>query len=556
MAGVRAAGGGGGGPDGRSGTAHVIGASALGTVFEWYDFFLYGSLAGYIAVHFFSGVDETTGFILALATFAVGFVVRPVGALFFGRIGDRVGRKNTFLATLVLMGLSTFLVGLLPGYGTLGLAAPLLLVGLRLLQGLAIGGEFGGAYIYVAEHAPEHRRGLYTGWISATAVSGLVLSLVVILSTRLAMTPEAFSAWGWRVPFLASAILLGISVWVRMRLQESPVFRRMKSEQRLSRAPLSEAFLEWRNCRFVVIAIFGAVMGQAVTFYTTTFYAMFFLERIARVDPAAVTVIVACAFLVAAPFVLVTGWLSDRVGRKPVLLTGLALSALLYFPLFGALLEAANPALARARVDAPVVVRAAPAECSLQFDPVGRRSFHATSCDVVKSFLARAGVNYVTEPLAAAGPARLEIGEVSLAAPDAASLAGPGRDGVVGGFQARAQAALDAAGYRAGAELSRAGSIRVAAILVLLLAIASFCGGSYGVLLVELFPARYRYSAVSVAQNVGNGWFGGLLPAIAFTIVAATGNVFAGLWYPVLIAAACFCVALVALPETRGRPIH
>jgi len=535
---------------------HVIGASALGTVFEWYDFFLYGSLASTIAAHFFSGVDQVTGFILALATFAVGFVVRPVGALFFGRIGDRVGRKNTFLATLVLMGLSTFLVGLLPGYGTLGLAAPLMLVGLRLLQGLAIGGEFGGAYIYVAEHAPAHRRGLYTGWISATAVSGLLLSLVVILATRLALSPEEFAAWGWRVPFLASAILLGISVWIRMRLQESPVFRQMKAEQRLSRAPLSEAFLEWRNCRFVVIAILGAVMGQAVTYYTSTFYAMFFLERIARVDPMTVTVIAACAFLVAAPFVLFTGWLSDRIGRKPVLLTGLGLSALLYFPLFGALLDTANPALARARVDAPVVVRAVPADCSLQFDPVGRRNFHATSCDVVKSFLARAGVNHSQEPLAAAGPARLEIGGTVLSAPDPATLAGNAGASAVADFESRAQAALDAAGYRAGAELSLGDSVRVVAILLCLLALASFCGGAYGILLVELFPARYRYSAVSVAQNVGNGWFGGLLPALAFTIVAATGNVFAGLWYPVGVAAACFVVALLAVPETRGRPIH
>jgi len=545
----------GGRPQRASGTVHVIGASALGTVFEWYDFFLYGSLASYIAVHFFSSVDETTGFILALATFAVGFVVRPVGALFFGRIGDLVGRKNTFLATLALMGLATFLVGLLPGYATLGLAAPLLLVGLRLLQGLAIGGEFGGAYIYVAEHAPEGRRGLYTGWISATAVSGMLLSLIVILSTRLALSAEEFSAWGWRVPFLVSVILLGISLWIRMRLNESPVFRQMKAEQRLSHSPLSEAFLEWRNCRFVAIAIFGAVMGQAVTFYTSTFYAMFFLERVARVEPMTVTVLVACALLIAAPFVLVTGWLSDRIGRKPVLLAGLGLAALLYIPLFGALLDAANPSLANARVDAPVIVRAAPAECSLQFDPVGRKSFHATSCDVVKSLLARAGINHSTEPLAAAVPAQLEIGETVLAAPDAATLAGRGRAAAVDAFQARAQAALEAAGYRAGAELSRAEAVRVVAILLALLAIASFCGGAYGILLVELFPARFRYSAVSVAQNVGNGWFGGLLPAIAFTIVAATGNVFAGLWYPVLVSAACFLIALVALPETRGRSI-
>jgi len=538
-----------------SSPAHVIGASALGTIFEWYDFFLYGSLAGYIAAHFFSGVNETTGFIFALATFAVGFIVRPVGAMLFGRIGDLAGRKNTFLVTLALMGLSTFLVGVLPGYGTLGIAAPLALVALRIVQGLAIGGEYGGAIIFVAEHAPAHRRGLYTSWIPATAVAGLLLSLVVILATRIAMAPEAFTDWGWRVPFLISILLLGISLWIRLQLHESPVFGRMKAEQRLSKAPLSEAFLEWRNCRLVLLALFGSVMGQAVTYYTATFYALFFLERIAHVESTTATLLVGSALAIGIPLVLAAGWLGDRIGRKPILLAGLVLAVLLYFPLFGALLKAANPELWTARIDSPVVVRAAPGGCSLQFDPVGRKHFDSSACDVVKSLLAHEGVSHSMEPVAATGEAQLVIGERVLAAPDAAVLAGPGNADAVARFEAGAKEALAAAGYRAEADPARTSPVRVVAILVCLLAIGALCNGAYGVMLVELFPARIRYSAVSVAQNVGNGWFGGLLPAIAFTIVAATGNVFAGLWYPVAISAICFVVALVALPETRGRPI-
>lgn len=539
-----------------TGSTHVIGASSLGTVFEWYDFFLYGSLATHIAAHFFSGVDETTGFIFALATFAVGFVVRPVGALVFGRIGDLAGRKNTFLITLALMGLSTFLVGVLPGYDAIGLAAPLTLVALRMVQGLAIGGEYGGAIIFVAEHAPVERRGLYTSWIPATAVTGLLLSLVVILATRLALAPGSFADWGWRVPFLLSVILLGISLWIRLQLHESPVFSRMKAEQRLSKAPLSEAFLDRGNRRLVLAAVFGSVMGQAVTYYTSTFYALFFLERIARVDATRVTLLVGCALAIGIPLVLAAGWLCDRIGRKPVLLAGLGLAALLYFPLFGALLDAANPALANARLDAPVVVRAAPEGCSLQFDPIGRKRFRSSACDVVKSLLAREGVSHSTEPLAEPGSAQLVVGERVLAAPDAAALAGPGGAEAVRRFETDAKVALAAAGYRAEADPTRTNPVQVVAILVGLLAIGALCSGAYGVLLVELFPARFRYSAVSVAQNVGNGWFGGLLPAIAFTIVAATGNVFAGLWYPVAICGISFVVALFALPETRGRPIH
>lgn len=540
---------------GRAESRRVIGGSALGTLFEWYDFFLYGSLASHIAAHFFAGVNEAAGFILALATFAAGFVVRPVGALVFGRIGDRTGRKNTFLITLSLMGVSTFLVGLLPGYETLGPVAPALLVALRLAQGLAIGGEFGGAVIFVAEHAPAQRRGQFTSWIPTTAVAGLLLSLVVITATRAAMSQDAFSDWGWRVPFLVSVVLLGISLWIRWRLRESPVFLRMQAERRLSPSPLSEAFLEWRNCRLVLLAVFGIVMGQAVGYYTATFYAFFFLEKIARVDPAIVTPIVMGALAVSIPVALGAGWLSDRVGRKPVLLAGIGLGALLYFPAFGALLDAANPALAQARRGAPVVVLAAPGDCSLLFEPVLGRSHHSSSCDVVKAFLAHAGISHVTRPLAAPGPAQLAVGGRVLTAPPAGLLTGPESRTAIAEFEVQARAALVAAGYREAADPARIDVLRILAILAILMSLASVPTSVAPTLLVELFPARFRYSAVAVAQNVGNGWFGGLLPAIAFTIVAATGDMFAGLWYPVAIAAACFAVGLLAIPETRGRAI-
>jgi MFS family permease len=538
---------------GQSAPSHVIGASALGTLFEWYDFFLYGSLASYIAAHFFSAVDPTTGFIFALATFAVGFIVRPLGALLFGRIGDLTGRKNTFLATLTLMGLATVLVGVLPGYESIGIAAPVTLVILRILQGLAIGGEFGGAIVYVAEHAPADRRGLHTSWIPATAIGGLLLSLVVIMATRAAMTPDGFAGWGWRVPFLVSIVLLGISLWIRLRLHESPVFRRMKESRSLSRAPLRELFLQWRNVRYLLIGTFGCVAGQAVLFYASTFYAFFFVERIARVDGSTVPLLAGSALALGAPLVLLSGWLSDRIGRRPVLLGGLLLAVLGYFPLFEALLTAANPALARAQQESPVVVHAARDDCSLQFDPLGNRRYDARSCDIVKSLLARTGVGHATEPLDVPGPARLEIGGWSIVAPDPSALSGDELAAAIAQFQSGAQRALEAAGYRAEADPADIDRLRVIGILVLLLCIAALATGSYGALLVELFPARIRYSAVSFPQNFGNGWFGGLLPAVAFTIVAATGNVFAGLWYPVGVAALCLVVGAFGLPETRGR---
>jgi MFS family permease len=537
------------------GAAQVIGASALGTLFEWYDFYLYGALASTFAAHFFSAVEGPTAFIFALATFAVGFIVRPVGALLFGRLGDLVGRKVTFLATLAIMGLSTFLVGLLPGYAAIGVAAPVLLVTLRVLQGLAIGGEFGGAIVYVAEHAPAGRRGLYTSFVPAMAMAGLLLSLAVIAATRAAMTAGEFSAWGWRVPFLVSIVLLGISLWIRLRLRESPVFRRLQEGRTLSRAPVAETLAQRANLKLVLAALFGAVVGQAILFYVGTFYAYYFLERVARVDGLTVTLLSGAALLVGAPLVVAGGWLADRVGRKPVLLGAVALAAILYFPLFGALLSAANPALAEARQESPVVVRADAADCSLQFDPLGRRRFDQRSCDVVKAFLGRAAVGHSTLPLAVPGPARLEIGDASIPAPDSAALAGGARAAAIEAFEREAQAALDAAGYSAQADPAAVDRPRVFAILVALLALAALATGAYAGLLVELFPARIRYTALSFPQNVGNGWFGGLLPAIAFTIVAATGDVFAGLWYPVGLAALGFFVGWLALPETRGRAV-
>ena len=534
----------------------IIVASAVGTMFEWYDFFLYGALASVIAAHFFSAVDETTAFIFALAAFAVGFIVRPLGALVFGRIGDIVGRKNTFLVTLTLMGLATVAVGLLPGYAMIGLAAPVILVILRILQGLAIGGEFGGAIIYVAEHAPDGKRGLHTAFIPATAMAGLLLSLVVIMATRASMEPEVFAEWGWRVPFLMSLILLVISLWIRMKLSESPVFQRMKAEAATSKAPLAESFLRWENLKSVLIVLFGSVAGQAVLFYTTTFYALYFLEKTAKLDGLTTTTLLAIALAIAAPLVVFFGWLSDRIGRKPLIIGGLALGALLFMPLFGALLAAANPSLAAARAMSPVVVHADPATCSFQFDPLGRNKFQSTSCDIVKTHLARAGVSCETQPGPRAAPARVTIGARSLTAPDPAAVPEAERAAAITAFASELSVALADAGYAAKADPAAINRPLVIALLVALLGIAAMITGPYSVQLVEMFPARIRYSALSFPQNFGNGWFGGFMPATAFAIVAATGDVFAGLWYPVIIAGAACIIGLIFLPETRGRPIR
>jgi MFS family permease len=534
----------------------VIGASSLGTMFEWYDFFLYGALATYIARHFFSGASETTGFIFALAAFAAGFIVRPLGALVFGRIGDVVGRKNTFLVTMGVMGLSTFIVGLLPGFAAIGVAAPVMLVVLRLLQGLAIGGEYGGAAIYVAEHAPDRKRGLHTSWIQTTAAFGLLLSLLVIMTTRALMPAAAFESWGWRIPFLISIFLLAISVWIRMRLNESPVFQRMKAEGETSKAPYKESFARWPNLKLVLIALFGCVAGQAVTFYTGTFYALYYLERILKVDGLTANILMAWALMLGAPLYVLFGWLSDRIGRKRIIMAGLALAALLYFPLFKALTAAANPALAAAQASAPVTVYADPADCSFQFDPVGRTKFDRKSCDIAKSTLARASVAYANAKTSPDELTRIEIGGRSVTAPIVGGLSDIERAAAIAAFQKEISAALAEVGYPATADPDSINRPLVILLVVLLLMITTMCYGPMAALLVELFPARIRYTSMSAPYHIGNGWFGGLMPTTAFAIIAATGDIYAGLWYPVAIAAGTLAVGLFLLPETLGRHVE
>ncbi len=532
----------------------VILASSLGTIFEWYDFYLYGLLAIIISSQFFSGVNEATGFILALGAFAAGFAVRPFGALVFGRLGDLVGRKYTFLITMGLMGFATFMVGVLPGYASIGVAAPVILVLLRMLQGLALGGEYGGAATYVAEHAPTSKRGFYTSFIQTTATLGLFAALLVVLGVRTMVGEEAFKAWGWRIPFLVSVVLLGISLWIRMQLEESPVFQRMKAEGKQSKAPLTEAFGHWRNLRLVLVALIGAVAGQAVVWYTGQFYALFFLEKMMKVDGATTNTLIAIALLLATPFFVVFGWLSDRVGRKPIILAGCLLAAVTYFPLFDALQKAANPALHAAQKDAPVTVAADPATCSTQFDPVGKNRFDGSACDVAKAFLAKSGVNY--RNVAAPGAtATVTIGDRRITVADPAPLGGDARKALVTAFQDEAKAALAAAGYPNEADPARIDKPRVIAILFLLVLYVTMVYGPIAALLVELFPTRIRYTAMSLPYHIGNGWFGGFLPTIAFALVAATGDITFGLWYPILVAGLTVVVGLLFLPETFRRDI-
>jgi len=531
--------------DGRVGNKEfkVIAASSLGTIFEWYDFYLYGLLATIITAQFFSGVNETTGFILALAAFAAGFFVRPFGALVFGRIGDLVGRKNTFLVTMFIMGGSTFAVGLLPNYETAGVAAPLMLVGLRLLQGLALGGQYGGAAIYVAEHAPEGKRGFFTSFIQTTATLGLFASLLMVIGTRAALGEEDFAEWGWRLPFYASAILLGVSLWIRLQLDESPVYKKMKEEGATSKAPLTEAFGNWKNLRWVLVALLGAVAGQAVVWYTGQFYALFYLERILKVDGATANILIAVALLIGTPFFVFFGWLSDRIGRKPIIMTGCALAAILYFPLFTALTAAANPALAEASAKSPVVVSTALDECSIQFDPIGKTTFDTNGCDIAKSALAKAGVPYTDDWLYdTPGLAQVHVGERTV-------------DVFPGSDIKQLEAALAEAGYPAKADPAAIDKPLVIAILTVLVLFVTMVYGPIAALLVELFPSRIRYTAMSLPYHIGNGWFGGFLPAIAFAMVAASGNIYYGLWYPVTVAVLTLVVGLLFLPETFRRHI-
>jgi MFS family permease len=532
----------------------VIIASSAGTIFEWYDFYLAGSLAANISTAFFSGVNPAAAFIFTLLGFAAGFAVRPFGALVFGHFGDLVGRKYTFLVTMTVMGVATFVVGLIPDYSRVGIIAPIAFVACRLLQGLALGGEYGGAATYVAEHAPEGRRGFFTSWIQITATFGLFLSLVVILVLRQSMSPEEFTAWGWRIPFLISVLLLGVSLWIRLQLAESPAFTRIKAEGTQSRAPLKEAFGTSKNLRIVLIALFGATAGQAVVWYTGQFYALFFLTQTLKMDGATANLAIAAALLIATPFFVVFGSLSDRIGRKPIILAGCVLAALTYFPLFHALASAVNPALVAAQERAPVTVIADPAECSFQFNPVGTASF-TSSCDVAKSFLARNAVNYANEAAPAGTIARIRIGDQELPSVDARG-GGPDAAKRTDAFNAAATEAIRAHGYPAAADPARINMPLVIAILTVLVLYVTMVYGPIAALLVELFPTRIRYSGMSLPYHIGNGWFGGFLPATAFAIVAATGNIFSGLWYPIAVALFTFVIGLLFLPETRNRDIY
>ena len=530
----------------------VILASSLGTVFEWYDFYLYGALSAVISRQFFSGVNETTGFIFALLAFAAGFFVRPFGALVFGRLGDMIGRKHTFLITIVIMGLSTALVGLLPSYATIGVAAPIILIALRLLQGLALGGEYGGAATYVAEHAPPGRRGFYTSWIQTTATLGLFLSLLVILLCRV-LLGEDFDTWGWRIPFLLSIVLLGISVYIRLQLQESPAFLEIRNEGALSKAPLTEAFGNWSNMKIVLLALFGATAGQAVVWYGGQFYALFFLEKILQVESRSANLVIAAALLIGTPFFIVFGALSDRIGRKAVVMTGCALAALTYFPAFKALTAFANPALERAVATAPVTVIADPADCSLQFDPVGRKAF-TNSCDVAKAALAKAGVPYVNAPAAKGSVARVQLGRDE--SPLIAAFDGRALDSAT--FKARSSAftteltgTLRAAGYPAKADMAQVNFPMLILVCSWLMLLVTMVYGPIAAWLVDLFPTRIRYTSMSLPYHIGNGWFGGFLPVTSFAIVAATGDIYAGLWYPIVIATVTVLIGTLFLRNTR-----
>ena len=512
----------------------IIFASSLGTVFEWYDFFLYGALATVLSKQFFAGVNDTTAFIFALMAFAAGFLVRPFGALVFGRLGDMIGRKYTFLMTIILMGLSTFAVGLLPTYASIGIAAPIMLVVLRMLQGLALGGEYGGAATYVAEHAAPGKRGFNTSWIQSTATLGLLLSLLVVLSCRY-LTGDQFEVWGWRLPFLLSIVLLGISTWIRMSMHESPAFVKMKAEGKTSKSPIRESFGKWENLKIVLIALFGINAGQAVTFYTAQFYVLFFLTQMLKMDPAQANLLLIISVVIGAPFFIFFGWLSDRVGRKPILMLGLLLATVLYFPLFKALSHYANPQIDTASRQSPIVVMADPSTCTFQFDPVGKARFDSP-CDKVKTFLVKQGLPYTSQAAAPGTEVQVSVGEQKISGFDEAAM----------------RAAITEAGYPAKADASSVNQPMVVLIMVMLTLIATMTYGPLAAVMVELFPTRIRYTSMSLPYHIGNGWFGGFLPTVSFALVVYTGDIFYGLWYPVVITGVSLVVGMICLKETRN----
>ncbi|MBM3104721.1 MFS transporter [Pseudomonas sp. P66] len=515
----------------------IIFASSLGTVFEWYDFFLYGALAAVISKQFFAGVNDTTAFIFALMAFAAGFLVRPFGALVFGRLGDMIGRKYTFLVTIVLMGLSTFAVGLLPTYASIGIAAPIILVILRMLQGLALGGEYGGAATYVAEHAPPGKRGFHTGFIQSTATLGLLLSLLVVLGSRY-ISGDQFEVWGWRLPFLLSIVLLAISTWIRMSMHESPAFVKMKAQGKTSKAPIRESFGSWANLKVVLTALFSINAGQAVTFYTAQFYVLFFLTQMLKMDPAQANTLLIISVVIGAPFFVFFGWLSDRIGRKPILMLGLLLATVLYFPLFKALSHYANPQIDMASRQAPIVVMADPQSCTFQFDPVGKARFDSP-CDKVKTFLVKQGLPYSSESVAAGSEVVVTVGDQRINGFDEVAL----------------RAAIDKAGYPAKADPASVNETMVVVLIVAMILIATMTYGPLAAVMVELFPTRIRYTSMSLPYHIGNGWFGGFLPTVSFALVVYTGDIFYGLWYPVLITGISLVVGLFCLKETRDVDI-
>jgi MFS family permease len=556
----------------------VIIASSAGTIFEWYDFYLYGSLAAVIGAQFFSAYPETTRNVFALLAFAAGFIVRPFGALFFGRLGDLIGRKATFLITIMIMGLSTFLVGCLPSYDSIGMAAPIALLGLRMLQGLALGGEYGGAAIYVAEHAPQNRRGFYTSFIQTTATLGLLLSLIVIMFTQIYVNAnfpnvpqasgpalDAFRAWGWRVPFLASIVLLAISLYIRLQMQESPAFQKMKDEGALSKAPLSEAFGQWRYAKVALLALFGLVAGQAVVWYCGQFYALFFLQSILKVDNFTANVLIAWALIIGTWGFLIFGWLSDKIGRKPIILAGCLIAAVTYFPLFKMLTQTANPELFAAHEKIPVVVTTDSSQCSFQFNPTGTVKF-TQPCDVAKALLARLAVKYSVID-APGQPTTVAVNN----GPPITVAAGDGQ------VTAKITAALTAVNYphadnpsvvrikiepRDGLanfgkmfDIFTTQKLTMIAILTVLIIYVTMVYGPIAAALVELFPTRIRYTGLSLPYHIGNGWFGGLLPATSFAMVAQTGDIYFGLWYPIVIAVATVIIGALFVPETYKRDI-
>ncbi len=532
----------------------VIFASSLGTVFEWYDFYLYGSLAAIIAKHFFAGVNETTAFIFALLAFAAGFAVRPFGAIVFGRPGDMIGRKHTFLITIVIMGVSTAIVGLLPGYATIGVAAPVILITLRLLQGLALGGEYGGAATYVAEHAPRNRRGFFTSWIQTTATLGLFMSLLVILACRTALGNEAFEAWGWRIPFLLSIILLAVSVYIRLQLSESPVFQKMKDEGKASKAPLTESFARWDNLKVVIMSLLGGTAGQAVVWYTGQFYALFFLLQTLKIDAQTANLLIAGSLLIGTPFFVIFGSLSDRIGRKPIIMAGCILAALTYFPIFTALTQYGNPDVFVAQEKNPVKVIANPDQCSFQFDPVGKAKF-TSSCDLAKTLLAKRAIPYENVAAEPNTVAQVRIGDRVVESFEGSALTAADFKARNDAFTANLGAALKEAGYPEKADPAKINYPMMLLLLTVLVIYVTMVYGPIAAWLVELFPTRIRYTSMSLPYHIGNGWFGGFLPTVAFAMVAATGDIYYGLWYPIVIAVATAILGTFFLPETKDRDI-